>query len=545
MRSFAARGPLGLAALLLLAVLWSQARFVSPTNFYGYDEWTVLSLVSAGVIDIPYANRPLALLWALPVPFIAGDSFLPFVILRWAYAWLSAVLVVRVTLRLMPGRPLLAFLAGAFVLVWAPSDEARLSLVESALYSGITFGMTLSLAAFVESWARRSVPLLLVAGALAVVSGRCYEATLPVLMLCPLLLLVGERPSRGLLQWACVFEAFVALALALAVIPMLLQNQGLAYQESVGLDTRLTPMLERLARQYGFHFGPLVAPSPQEFAAHAAPLAIAIAVFLGAALLWSNRVPSEGARGDLLSLLAVAFLLAGAGYAALVVTGRVPGAWRAEFLSAPGAGWLLAGLAVAGGERSRRLGRVVTLGLGVWVVALGTVRSSAMQTSWNSFSFYSRQTQLLSDLVAAVPDTPPQTLIVLIDESRAWRANFSFHHALEYLYRGRATGLVAGARPGMLPAYFTPQGIVSEPMAVVRGPWRTGVRLFRYDQVIVVRHGPAGAVVLEEWPRELPPLPAGSSYRPVDRLRSLAQAIPERRALRSLEVFPQLARKTR
>ncbi len=91
--------------------------------------------------------------------------------------------------------------------------------------------------------------------------------------------------------------------------------------------------------------------------------------------------------------------------------------------------------------------------------------------------------------------------------------------------------------PALLPAYFTPQGIVSEPMAVVRGPWRTSVRLFRYDQAIVVRHGPASAVVLEEWPRQLPPLPAGSSYRPVDRLRSLAQAIPERRALCSLEVL--------
>ncbi len=513
-------------------------RFVSPTNFFGYDEWTVLSLVSAGMMDIPYANRPLALLWALPAPLIARASFLPFVILRWAYAWLSAVLVARVTLRLMPGRPLLALLAAAFVLVWAPSDLARLSLVESALYWGITFGMTLSLAAFVESWQRRSVPLLMVAGALAVVSGRCYEATLPVLMLCPLLLLVpGERPHRALLQWACVFEAFVALALALAVMPMLFQSQGLAYQESYGLDAQLVPVLERLARQYGLHFGALLAPAPQQFAAHAAPVAVALSVFLGAALLWSRRVPSKGARGEIWILLAVAFLIAGAGYAALVLSGREGGAWRAQFLSAPGAGWLLGGLAVAAGERSRRLGKLVTLGLAVWVVALGTARSSAMQLSWNSSSFYSRQTRLLSDLVAAVPDTPPQTLIVLLDEGRAWRANFGFHHAVEYLYRGRATGLVAGARAGMLPAYFTPQGVVSEPLALVRGPWRTGVRLFPYDRVIVVRHGPGGAVVLEDWPRELPPLPAGSAYRPAGSLRSVAESIYERRALRSLEVF--------
>ena len=538
LRLLAGLGPLGLAALLLLAVLWTQMRFVSPTNFFGYDEWTVLSLVSAGVIDIPYANRPLALLWALPVPFIAGASFLPFVILGWVYAWLSAVLVARITLRLMPGRPLLAFLAAAFVLVWAPTDRARLSLVESALYWGITFGMTLSLATFVESWQRRSVPLLGLAGALAVVSGRCYEATLPVLMLCPLLLLVtAERPGRALLQWACVFEAFVALALALAMIPMLFQSQGLAYQESYGLDTELGPMLVRLARQYGLHFGALLAPVPQEFADHAAPVAVALSVFLGAALLWSSRVRSEGGRGDLRILLGVAFLIAGAGYAALVVSGRVPGAWRAQFLSAPGAGWLLAGLAVAAGEHSRRLGKLVTLGLAVWVVVSGTARSSAMQLSWNSSSFYSRQTRLLSDLVAAVPDTPPQTLIVLLDDGRAWRANFSFHHAVEYLYRGHATGLVAGARPGMLPAYFTPQGVVSEPLPVVRGPWRTGVRLFRYDQVIVVRHGPDGAAVLEDWPPELPPLPAGSSYRPARRLRSVAESIDERRALRSLEVF--------
>lgn len=529
-----------LTALLLLALLWAQARNVRATNFFGFDEWTVLSLVSRGIVDIPYANRPLALLWALPATLLEAYSFAPFALLRWLYLALAGLGVLWISARLFPGRPLLAPLASAVALVWAPSDYARLSLIESALYAGITFGMVLAMLAFVESWLRRSVPLLLLASLLGVVSGRCYEATLPVLMAFPLLLLAREGwPSRAFVRWTLGFEAFNLVAFALAVTPMLVPTEDPSYQASFGLDARPTAVIPRLAQQYQLHFGPLVQPSLHELATHAPAIALALAAFLAAALVWP-RVDRNGPapRGDLRVVIVAALLLTGAGYAALLATARVPGAWRAQFLSAPGAGWLLAGLALAAGERLRR-GVLVPVALCAWVVAVGTARTCAMQVRWDAVSFYGPQMRLLSSLVAAVPDTEPDSLVLLLDDARVWRANFGFHHAVEHLYGGRARGLVAGAPGVMLPAFFTPRGVVSEPFPVVRAAWRTPVRLFRYDEVVVVRSTSEGQCrVLDEWPRELPPLPAGASYAPSARLRSPAEPVPQRRALNSLGPVP-------
>lgn len=526
-----------MAAALLLPVLWAHARCVAPTNFYGYDEWTVLSLVSRGVIDIPYANRPLALLWALPAPLIEANSFAPFVTLRWVYLWLAALLVCWISLRIAPGRPLLAFLAGVVVVVWSPSDYARLTVVEGVLYAGITLGMLLSLALFVESWTRRSVPLLVAASALALVSGRCYEATLLVLVGSPALLLAAAaRPWRALLRWVLVYEAWILFGLALAVAPLMVPSGGSAYQDSYGLDVQPRAVLGRLAQQYGLHFGALVHPSLAEMQAHWIPVLVAVGVFLAAGLAWWRLVkPADEPRGDLRILVAAAVLLTGAGYVVQLVTGRVPGAWRAQFLSAPGAGWLLAGVALALGERLRRRGELLTLVLFAWLVAVGTARVAGMQQRWEGASFYALQTRLLGELVASVQDTQPHTLVMLLDESRSWRASFSFQHAVEYLYRGNAIGIVVGLPPAMLPAFFTPQGVVSEPIPVVRDAWRSPVQLFRHDQIVVVRRSREGPCqVLDEWPPEMPPLPAGATYAPRARLRAASQAIPQRHALGSL-----------
>ncbi len=533
----AAVGRLWLAPFLLLAVLWTHERCVEARNFYGYDEWTVLTLLSQGVMDIPYANRPLALLWALPAPLLQAHSFAPFVTMRWAYLWLTAMLVMWISLRIAPGRPMLAFLAASFVLVWAPTDNARLSLVEGGLYAGITFGMTLSASLYVESWVRQSAPLLALASLLALVSGRCYEPTLAVLLLSPLLLLLaGARASRALGQWVLAYEAFVVLGLVQAMTPILFESDAPSYQASYRLDASPLAILERVRQQFWLHFGPLVSPRLEEIQAHASAVAITLAIFLCAAAAW-QRAAEPGAAGkpSLRLLLAAGVLLTAAGYAAVLVTGSTPSAWRAQFLSAPGAAWLLSGLIGAAGARLGRHGGLLVLVLSAWVVAVGTARVSAMQQGWKAQSFYSRQMRLLSSLVAAAPDTRPGSLVLLIDQDRTWRASFTFHHAVEYLYGGHARGQVAGAPPAMFPAYFTPGGVFSEPFSSVRAAWGTRSTLFRYDEIVVVRDAQGALAILEVWPPELPPLPPGARYAPRDRVRSLIEPLPQRRALVSLD----------
>lgn len=532
------------AALFLLAVVLSQARLVEATNFFGFDEWTVLSLLSRGVIDIPYANRPLGLLWALPVTWIAPHSFLGFAILYWFYLWLTGLLVYWLALRVAPRRPLLAVLAGVFAVVWAPSDLARLSTVERALYVGITFGMVLTMVCYVESWLRRSVPLLALSLLLCVVSGRCYEATLPVLIVTPLLLLAVPGESRSALrQWILVFECFVLLSMLLALQSFLAPTSDFTYQVAIKLDPRPAAVLTRLALQYRLHFAPLFKVVPMELLTSG--VAVAVAVFLGASTLWLRKAPEDAAeKQDLRILWLSGVLLAGAGYGVLLLTARVPDAWRMQFLSSPGAALLLAGVAVAIGERMRRYAPLVAVALGAWVVAVGTGRTQAMQQRWETLSFYPRQMRMLSALVAEVPDVEPGTLLLLIDNGRAWRANFGFHHAVEYLYRGHAVGLAWGVWTGMFPAFFGPEGMASEPWPTVRRAWGARATVHRYDQIIVLRHTQNGAVqVLDDWPTVLPPLPPGTVYRPRAQLVAIREALPERDIL--TQAAGRLSRKAR
>ena len=118
--------------------------WVRATNFRGYDEWLIVSLLSRGIVSFPYANRPLNLLWALPAWALAPDRLSGFLVVHVAWLALSGALVFLLVRRIAPGNPALAFLAGAFTTVWAPSDPTRPASVQMIVYSGCTCGALLS-----------------------------------------------------------------------------------------------------------------------------------------------------------------------------------------------------------------------------------------------------------------------------------------------------------------------------------------------------------------------------------------------------------------
>ncbi|HEY7514047.1 MAG TPA: hypothetical protein VIC87_06195, partial [Vicinamibacteria bacterium] len=64
----------------------------------------------------------------------------------------------------------------------------------------------------------------------------------------------------------------------------------------------------------------------------------------------------------------------------------------------------------------------------------------------------------------------------------------------------------------------------------IRRAWRSPVTRHRFDELVVVRHGADGLVLLEEWPKDarLPPLPPGARYAPRERI--VAGAPPAARA---------------
>jgi hypothetical protein len=253
-------------------------------------------------------------------------------------------------------------------------------------------------------------------------------------------------------------------------------------------------------------------------------------------LLHDPRLPHDPEGEDLRVIARLALIgLAGAalGYGVLSLSPAITGPARAQILSAPGIGLLLASLVFGITARSGRGRRAVVALLGSWIVAVGTARVAAMQRRWDEVSYWPAQRQTLSSLLVAIPDLLPDTFVVLLDGTTSFPATFTFHHALEYLYERRAAGASVGAEPFLYPHAFSKDGLLSAPLESIRGPWREPVRAYGYDQLVVVRATPEGGIrLLEQWPEgELPALPQGASYRPQARIRASGARRPELRIL--------------
>lgn len=519
----------GLPILLLIQRAW-----VRPTNFGGFDEWPMVDLSSRFITDVAYANRPLGLVWLVPAR-IHPYSFNAFSWLSFAYLGLTAVLLFGLCRRLLPEHPLQAFVAASFWLVWAPGDLARLSTVESALYAGITFGAVAAIAAFVRSWFEESRLWLLLASVLAFAVVRSYEGSLAVLSAAPLLLLAAGIRSRRLVTWCGAWAAALLAAAAWIVVPLLWPGDAAAYQLSV-LKPELDPRIlaGRVGWQYVFHLAPAVLSPLSELAAPPVLLAVALfAVLFGLAHRGSNEL-EDGFRWPVPAACAgVGLALAGLGYALVVSGTAAHTAFRLQFLSGPGMALALASAVMGLAALAPRPGRAVAaLILASWIVAVGTGRTLAMQQTWDRESFYPAQMSMLRGLVGRAPDLRPGTMVILLDEGGAWRATFGFHHAIQYLYEGRAAGCVWGAWNALYPSTLGALGLRSEPWPVIRGPWGVRPRTYLHDEIVVARFSSGGVEILKEWPEALPPPPAGARYDPGSRILDLARPLPERRILR-------------
>jgi hypothetical protein len=520
----------GLCALGATLFVW-----VRPTNFRGYDEWLIFSLLSRGIVGFPYANRPLNLVWALPAWALAPDRLWGFLLVHAAWLTLGGVVVSLLVRRVLPGAPALAFLAGAFTVAWAPSDLTRLASVQMIVYSGCTFGTLLCAWLLVEAWWRRRATLALLAvlaGAVAVLS---IEATLPLVALAPLLLLPGggwrERARWG--RWALGWLVFVMAAGWRVLEPLRSGRDELAYQtELLVADPSPVHVLRRALGQLRHHLLPLVDSPVRELAVAAVPIAVAVFV-VGFLLATRPRAREDGrvqpGAGPLVLTGLAGLFLAIIAYVPFVLNLKTRGPVRTQFLSAPGVGILLAVaivlLARLLPERARLTGTCV---LGAWVVATGAGRTVALQEVWDTRSAYPAQRQALRELTALAPDLEPHTLVVVLDKAGTWPLDFSFRHAIEYLYEERARGHAVGAEALLYETRFEPEGVLSEPLPVLRGPWREEVIRYRYDDLVVLRRDPRGGLtLLGAWPADLPPLPAGIAYAPFSRIR--AEAPPPRR----------------
>ncbi len=513
--------PAGIAVVGILAIFWVQYLVVRPTNFGGWDEWLVIDLTWRGIVGLPFQNRPFSLVFSQPGALLLPGSLRGYWLAHGLYLSLTGALLYRLVHRLAPGRAWLAFLAGVFCVSWAPLDETRLDTVLVAGYSGFTCATLFALALFVESAHHRSRLGLGLASAIGFLMIRGLEATAGLVLgavLLPWLVPSLERRTR--VAWSAVWGIATLAAALLATAP-LLPGRPSSYQVgALGFDPHPWRVASRLARQFGFHLGPLASPSPSELLAPV--VVLAAAAFLIAWLLFQRATAGEETSPAVgLRMTGIGFAMAALAYGVLVLSPRIVTPARMQILSAPGIGLLLAAVAVGLADRlPRRWGAWALALLGGFLVAMGAARTAALQHAWDAKSYWAAQDGSLFGLTREAPQLEPHTLLVLLDEAGAWPAAFTFQHAVDYLYGGRARGSVWGAVPFLYPIQVDSEGIRSVPYESIQGPWRAPAALYGWDEVVVVRETALGAVtVLDEWPDELPPLPPSARYAPRARIR--------------------------
>jgi hypothetical protein len=509
-----------LAVLGMFAVFVSQYAWIRSTNFGGADEWLMIELASRGILGIPYANRPLLILWFLPAARVVPNSLQGFYVTYGVWLALGGWMVFLLCRRLAPGLPVLWFLAGTFCLTWVPADYMRLDVVLLTGYAGGTFGTLLAIVLFLESYFHKSQLLLVLAGAIGLVTARGGEVVLPLLFGAPLLLAV-LAPARGRRFWvfSLLWEAFV-LATILVVWLGFLQSPGGTYQTSaLGFDPSPQHVGFRLAQQFGYHLAPLVATPLKELLHPAVPLSVATFVAASLVAFRGGAVESGEPQGwrRLVRVMGTGAGLAALAYLPFCMSSRILGAARTQVLSAPGIGILLsAAVGLGASWLPRPWRRWAWVAAGAWVVAVGSARTVSMQRQWDAgWTRYPEQHHLLAGLTRQAPSVKPHTLFVLIDGADAFSMSFTFRHAIQYLYRGQATGIAPEANDFLYPTRFGPEGVFTMPWPVIRAAWDSPPTLHRYDEVIVLRPGAGGEVeILGSWPAGLPPLPGGVRYDP-------------------------------
>lgn len=532
------RGQAAVEALALVALFAVHFSPVRTTNFAGYDEWIILWLTSHGLTGFPYSNRPFNLLFTLPGALLTPGSFFGFTAVHLIYLVLGGLCVRALARCLVPGDAFFAFGAAAIVLTWAPMDFLRLTTVQMA-YSGITLAMLLAFLLALWSWSRRSPGLLVASALLGLVAARSYEGVLPVLAAIPVAFWLMAPRDRMFWRWSAVPLATVAVGGLLALWPLLRASRAAAYQsELMKLDLHAGRIAARILRQFGFHLVPLVSTPPGELREYAVAGAVCVCA-LGFLLVARPRVSIDSGLKPLLSTTLLGLLLAALGYVGVGLSASVSTPTRAQFLAGPGIALFLAGLLRLLTRRlPERAGTVAFAALVACVVAVGTARTASLQRGWDVMGFYPRQHRVVSALTALAPDLAPNTLVVLVDERAAFRMTFTFRHAVDYLYQGRALGLVAGGDPFLYESEVTPRGLHISPWEIVRGPWGVRETWHRSDEIVLLRFSAAGEVeILDSWPPGLPVVP-GQGYAPRRRILPLPQPPPRERRVLELQPAP-------
>ena len=434
-------------------------------------------------------------------------SFLGYQLVYAALWWARGFLAFLVVRRLFPCVPLLAYAAGALVIVHA-SDHA-LNWVGQLNQFGVIFWMMLALYFLVVAL-QQPTPLrtAMLSASAAVATYLClwsYESPLFILLLAPLLLLpvfgLSRRTGVVLGAYYLVPLLFVQKNLARYV-----GDDGATYQESVVRDDLAPTSLigdlaynvERSISFWRWDDG-LPAASSSRYATFAG-MATAAVFVSGTLLVWIlTRSREDGfARRHAALLLGAGALLLLASFPAYLVLADARVLWRTQFLSGIGFGIGSAALLLLVASLiGNRVIRVLAIaGVGA-AVAFAGGSSSYRTANWH-YDVWQQHRLAIAQVLEIAPRVQHETVIVLTNvpaDPGPFGHNMWFDVALRLAYPHTA---VAGV-------YFTSDGrpAPGANLVVRGGAWvqeptgfptlLSGAQLSR---TVVVRYSEVGAPTL-------------------------------------------------
>jgi len=447
--------PVTYAGMFLLAlVLWLPFSFKTTGLL---EEWSELRIIDSGsqlFFITPHSAlgvarlRPLMTFVISVAHALDPDSFLFLNGFLMLLMFSKMVVVYWLVLQFLPGRRLLAFVAGVLFLLY-PADTGLFTFRAIQIHAAVCSYLFAAylLIRFVRRPARAGWMYLTGAAVLLMFSLMVYQVALPLAILTPLVTLAFVRPSDRRL-WIASAGWYVAIALPmLYAVWALRQGGGTPYEvgllgtQSADGSSPLADMMGAIGLAYQRQVTGW-ATAWQELGRYP-PLRIAVvagvAVFAatGAWIARDERRgtpgPPDSARRHLIVAL-VAVAIVGLGMAAfLAAPSHRRQEFRIYFLSMLGSAAALAFLLFWISRAARRFRDAAFLTLAIPFVGLGY--TYALQNHQYYVNYSLEQQQLLQDAVAAAPQFIPHTVVVFLDHAGTIDKEYVFFYGV-YLDSG-------------------------------------------------------------------------------------------------------------
>jgi hypothetical protein len=452
--------PLTYAGLFLLVlVLWLPFSFKTTGLI---EEWSELRIMDAGsqlFFITPHSALGVARLRPLMTFAIAvahaldPGSFLFLNVFQLLFMFGKMVAVSWLVLQFLPGRRLLAFVAGVLFLIY-PADTGLFTFRAIQIHAAACSYLFAAylLIRFVRRPVRAGWTYLAGAAVLLMFSLLAYQVALPLAILTPLVTLAFARPSNRRV-WIASAAWYAAIAVPMLYAAWALrQGGGTPYE--VGLlgtqpASELSPLADMMGA-IGLAYQRQVtgwATAWQELGRYpqlrvAAVAGLAVFAATGAWVARGERrdpagPPASGRRHLILALVAVAIVFVGMA-AFLPAASHRRQEFRIYFLSMLGSAVVLALLLFWISRAARQLREAVFLILALPFVGLGYTYALHNHQYYVNYSL--EQQQLLQDAVAQAPRLTANTFVVFLDHTGTLDRDYVFFYGvyldsgLKYVY---------------------------------------------------------------------------------------------------------------